>query len=353
MPILNLHFLIFYSTIIILGVCIIPYFIFSSFQNFRIINFILEFIIFCIITFNSKLKNHYLWENTNFEPIQKLPYPIITDIKMNHLSKYVYDLNIITSYQYFSIIKTTNYSKECLLNYFIKETEKCPITDIIINDNNNILKDYSVIELETFNISFIKNKIGKLYKSFYYLDDSIKFESAIDSKDISLIKMLEIYKLYQPFSKLKKYCSSFDYIWLILYPISFIYYFRESRDDRKWNYFRVIDYISQIILIIIYTIRFSFFIVVKNFFKKIKEENINIDLKNFKIDKYKSSYYPNFNINAESFPVAIGISMIFYFLLFLLIKNKWSCQKKKFENENKEVKQKINIYFLLFPCIIF
>ena len=192
MPILNLHFLIFYSTIIILGVCIIPYFIFSSFQNFRIIIFILEFIIFCIITFNSKFKNHYLWENTNFEPIQKLPYPIITDIKMNHLSKYVYDLNIITSYQYFSIIKTTNYSKECLLNYFIKETEKCPITDIIINDSNNILKDYSVIESETFNISFIKNKIGKLYKSFYYLDDSIKFESAIDSKDISLIKMLEI-----------------------------------------------------------------------------------------------------------------------------------------------------------------
>ena len=47
-----------YSTIITSGICIIPYFLFSSFQNLRNIFFIFQFIIFIILTFNNKYKNH-------------------------------------------------------------------------------------------------------------------------------------------------------------------------------------------------------------------------------------------------------------------------------------------------------
>ena len=324
-----------YSTIITSGICIIPYFLFSSFQNLRNIFFIFQFIIFIILTFNNKYKNHYLWKNTKLEPIQELPYPIITDINMKHLSKDLNDLNITTIYQNFSIIKTEEYSKECLLNYFIKEDEICPITDIIIS--YNIYKefiDYSALESEKFNIYFKKNyKYGKLYQSFYNNSISIDFQSILNYKDISIIKKLENNKLLNPFSKLKNFCYYSDYIWLFLFPISLMYYFMESRDDKKWNYFRSIDIILQLILFIIYILRYALFVDIKNFFKNNLEEFNNIDLNNFIIDKYKSSYYPNFNINAESFPVAIGISMIFYCVIFLITRNKKSRQNNNFGNE--------------------
>ena len=351
-----------YSTIIIVVICIIPYFLFSSFHYLRIIFYILQFIIFCIITFNSKYKNHYLWENTEFEPIQVLSYPIITDIQMKlYPSKYLYDLNISNSYQKFSIIKTEVFSKECLLNYYIKENEICPITDIIINDKVKNYTDYSVLESIQLNISYKRNFLyGQLYKSYDFMNNksfNIYFQPALNYKDISIIKTLENNKLLNPFSRLKSFCLYCDYIWFILFPISLMYYLMESRNDKKWNYFRIIDYILQLILIIIYTIRFAFFVDVKNFFKNKNKEFKNIDIINIKNDKYRSSYCPDFNINAESFPVAIGISMIFYFWLFILTND---YKKKNFENykyfffndTNDVSKRKFRIYYLLFPFIL-
>ena len=89
----------------------------------------------------------------------------------------------------------------------------------------------------------------------------------------------------------------------------------ESRQDKNWNYFRIIDYSLQIIIFILNIIRYILFIKVKSFLKN------NKDIYN------NEGYYPK-SINADSFPLAISISMIFYFLLFLIIKNKPSCQSK-------------------------
>ena len=148
----NIDLELLYSTIIIIGICIIPYFLFASFQNLRIIFFIFQFIIFCIITFNSKYKNHYLWENINYEPKIQLLFPVITDIKpIFYSSINLYDLKITTSYQNFSVIKTDEYSKECLLNYFIKITEICPITHIIINNKNNRKDKYNFTDYSVLN----------------------------------------------------------------------------------------------------------------------------------------------------------------------------------------------------------
>ena len=158
---------ILYTTIIIAGASIIPFFYFYSFQNLRIFFFIIQIIIFCIITFNSKYNKNYLWNDTNFEPIKKTPYPIIVDID------YLYDdyLKVSYSYQNYSIIKTDEFSKECLLFYFVKKSDICPITYIEVDLNNN-LTDYININFgQKYFIHYKRNyKYGQLYK-----DNTIKY----------------------------------------------------------------------------------------------------------------------------------------------------------------------------------
>ena len=355
-----------YSLIIIFLISLFIYFIFYSFQNLRIIFFIFQLIIFLVITFNSKYKNHYLWNDRKFEAIQETPHPIITDfIKTFNYSTFSYDLVPIMSYQNFSIENTVEYSKECLLNYFIKESDICPITDVIINSDNNLI-GYLTLNIYDNYIHYRRdNKYGKLFNSYTKTINpgykyNISFTSKMDYKNISIIKILEKNKLSNPFSKLKKYCYFSDTIWLFLFPISLIYYFIESRDDKKWNYFKIIDYSLQVILLVIYIIRFIFFVEVKNFYRKNKDEikiiDNSLDLKDFENYKNKISYKPNFYINAESFPVAIGISMIFYFVLFLLTREKkYSCQKKNYGDEKYNFfddKRKFRIYYLLSPLIL-
>ena len=368
-----------YITIIFAAFCIIPYCFCSSFQNLRIFFFIFQLIFYCVIFFTSKYKNNYLWEDTTFEPIQQLPCPVITDIKViNYSYIYLYHLELETLYQNFSLIKTDEYSKECLLNYFVKITDKCPITDIVVINNSekyyySDLTYYSSLKFFDVYIYYKRNsKYGKLYNSYkkfirkdyiFYEKLNITFLSELDYKNILMIKLLEENKLLIPFSRLKKICYFTDYLWCIIFPISLFYYIIETRDDKKWNYFRVIDYFLQIILFAIYIVRFIFFIDVKNFYKYTKDicknMDINIELL-FKIDKYRNTYYPNLNVNAESLPVAIVISMIFYFCLFLLTGNKWSYQRKNFGNEkyyffndtNELSKRKFRIYYLLFPFIM-
>jgi hypothetical protein len=118
----------------------------------------------------------------------------------------------------------------------------------------------------------------------------------------------------------------------------------ESRQDMSWNYFRIIDYILQLIIFILNIIRYILFINVRSFVKN----NKNIYDKN--------QYYPE-SINADSFPLAISISIIFYFLLFLITKNKRSCQSKDFRQTkyyffNDESQKKFRIFMIILPFFI-
>ena len=103
----------------------------------------------------------------------------------------------------FCIIKTDIYSKECLKNYFIKDTEKCPITDIIVepNTNNaNAFTDYEMVEKNKKVIYYrIDNKFGKIYG----LNGLSFFNSDFDYKTVEKIKLIEENKILNPLNKLK------------------------------------------------------------------------------------------------------------------------------------------------------
>ena len=151
-----------FAVMIVLGSCIIPFFIFSSFQNMKLFFYPCQFIICIIMISYHPYNKHNLWNRQDFQQIQKVPYEVIIDID----SKEFYT----SSNEEFSIIKTDIYSKECLENYFINNTKKCPITYIIIEKNDNNKNAFIGYETVQRNKSFIyyrrDYKYGKLYK-FY------------------------------------------------------------------------------------------------------------------------------------------------------------------------------------------
>ena len=167
--------------------------------------------------------------------------------------------------------------------------------------------------------------------------------STFDYKTVGIIKRTEENKLLNPLIKFKNYIFYADIICLGLSIFCFVYFFMESRQNKNWNYFRIIDYILQIIIFILNIIRYILFVNVKSFLKN------NKDIYN------NGEYYPK-SINADSFPLAISISMIVYFLLYLIIKNKPSCQSKNFRETkyyffNDESQKKFRIFIIIIPFI--
>ena len=110
--------------------------IMTSYKEYTDFFGVYQFIIFCILVFSNKYKNHYLLDSTIFEPIQKLSNTELINIKIIFYSSiYLYDLKITSLYQYFSIIKVEVFSKKW--HYFIKETEIWAIIHVIISNKNN------------------------------------------------------------------------------------------------------------------------------------------------------------------------------------------------------------------------
>ena len=365
---------ILYSFIIIFPPCFILFFIFPSYQYLRITFYICQFIIFCVLSFDNRYKNHFLWENINYEQIHVTPYPVIKELDVFYIDDWEADITYQSEYQNFSIIETEEYSKECLNNYFIKENDICPITDIIrisydnynnyYNKYNTNYIDYELIEIDGYYIYYKKfNRYGNLYKnctkekyykSYSYNNDyMITFYSDYNYSNIDLIKNYEEMKIINPFHKLKVFSPFSDSLWIPLFIFSFIYFLIESKNDEKWSYFRIIDYIIQLILSILFIVRYIFFVDLKKFFRNnghmFNEKNLNLI---YDKDKYFFDYKPNLNINAECFPVAITMTIISLFLLSLIIKNKNRCIEKNF-TDNKysffEDNIKGRIYFLLLP----
>ena len=187
----------------------------------------------------------------------------------------------------------------------------------------------------------------------------VTLTSSFDYEDIALIKRLEENKLSDPYKRFRSYVESFwDYIYLFLFIFSVTYFLMESRDDRKWNYFKIIDYIAQLIILFLSLVRFSFFVRVKNFFNKNNDLYHDVDMKFDKV-KYFDNYFPS-DYSIQGFPLSISLSMLFFFIFYLIFPKKWSLQKKEFSedkfyffNDTKgESKIIYRIYILLFPFIV-
>ena len=350
---------ILYSLIIIFIPLFCFYLMAPSFQYLRIIFFMVQLIIFCILSFGSKYKKNYLWNNDNYKSIHTTPYPVILDLMLNSYGF----IDIKREYQNYSIIETEEYSKECLNNYFIKKDEICPITDIEVKSNysyKHINLGYDMIQLSDNKYIYYKKftRFGKLYDNifleyYHYYYQSL-FNSSFDYKNIDAIKFLEEMKLDNPFKNLKKFSKYSDALWIPLFIFSFMYYLIENKDDEKWNYFRIIDYSLQLIIFILFTVRYIFFVEVKNFYinySDIIKNNLYIVND---INKYYFNYKLNIPMNAESFPIAIFITFISIFLFSLKVKPcccfeyyHFSGDKYLFLNTNI----KGRIYYLLVPIL--
>ena len=151
---------------------------------------IIQFIFSIPLLCNILIKKHSLYnaprvqyiQSTDFYPIKSLHKIENEDGTFHNISYDIMDNNE------FSIIKTDKYSTQCLENYFIKNGEVCPITEIIFdNKASNIYNGYIQISNNEYFYYTNENKIGKLYKSFNYSDFEENKEDSFSNVEIDKI----------------------------------------------------------------------------------------------------------------------------------------------------------------------
>ena len=108
-----------------------------KFMRFFILILLLipNFIIITVLYFiKFGYKKYYLWQyEKKYEPFHKTNFLPIKSIKgICDGSGNLKDLDLGKTDGIYSIVKNDEYSKECLHNYFIKDTSECPMTDIIL-----------------------------------------------------------------------------------------------------------------------------------------------------------------------------------------------------------------------------
>ena len=125
------------TTLLILVFLIVFIYLFASFKLINLILYLCQ-LAFAIILLCLKLyKNHVLLTDDLIIHIHNKTFNAITDLEPKYENgsfKYLtvkFERNIS-----YSSINDSDYSNECLYNYFISDT-KCPITDIIIENGEN------------------------------------------------------------------------------------------------------------------------------------------------------------------------------------------------------------------------
>ena len=329
-----------YAIIIVFGISLIAYFIFPTFQYMKIYLYSFQVLIWILLISLNQHKNHYLWDEPDFNSIQELPYPPINNINIIYDSNsHAIDIKVTYSNKVYSLIETEKYSKKCINNYYIPQSETCPITDIIVKNYDS--DKYSDYERKEINNGYIYYKRDSQQAKFYdsvridwaysnmeyiILDNikkTIRFSSSYDYQNIEIIRRLEENKILKPFKKFKSYKNITDFICLFLTIFSIIYYFMGNKKDSKCNYFKFFDNLMQFVLFILYLVRFILFGKVKKFFKENKDLYNNEHLK-FDRTIYFVNYFPK-KMSINSFPLALSLVIIFFFILSLVVSDK--CDK--------------------------
>jgi len=353
-----------YAFIIVFGTSLLFYFIFATFQYMKIYFYSFQLFIWILLVSLNQYKNHYLWDEPDFNPIQELPYSPINDI--NIIGS---DIKVTYSNKVYSLIKTEEYSKKCINNYFVSQSETCPITDIIVAySDSDIYSDYERIEIGNGYIYYKRDsQQGKFYDSVridwsYNIDKyimfdnnckNIKFSYGFDYQNIETIKRLEENKLLKPFKKFKDYKNTTDFICLFLIIFSIIYLFMGNLKDGKFNCFKIIDGLLQLILFILYLVRFILFGKMKKFFKENEDLYNN---KNLKFDRamYFINYFPK-KMSINSFPLALSIVFIFFLFLSFIIKKKKCNACDAYLGSEESIcdnDKKCTIYMASFPFLM-
>ena len=254
-----------YTSLFIFGFYFFIFMCCPVFNPIKITMFAAQLILCITLLSKNFYKKHSLWEEPDFINIHEVPYYPIKSINL----KYNEELSIEKMYDSeFSIIKTEEYSKECLENYFIKSYEECPITNIILDNKiNEKYENYTRLMVGNFYLYFTNNdKYGKLYEYDEYSNENLDFSKhEFDYEKIKQIKRREENKLLNPFIDLKYYSKYADFVILALLIFTLFYIFVESYDDFKFSYFKITNIIIQITIFVLYLIRFIKFIKIKHF----------------------------------------------------------------------------------------
>ena len=333
-----------YITLILFGGFLPFFFIFSKFKYLKIFILSILFVVYILISYKFKIhcyfNNNNLCDRKKLENSYKLDdYPINLLYK-NDISKKI-EFKVMND-KTFSLIRTENYSIQCLENYYIRDNLSCPITDIkLSNKNNSEYQNYIKINDNEYLYYTKENKLGKLYKSFNYNDFKNNKEDTIP---IDKIIRVQFHKLSNPFHSFKLFYIFFDSFIETFIVISLLFtIFFENSDNLKCNIMKIINtFIFQLIFSYLSVIRF------------IKFNNCKIFLIENKDIYYDESNFPNEIFNLDICPLGICINIFLDNILYIIFPDKkFLCKNKKPINndnddynnlEKKEILLKKKIY---------
>ena len=307
-----------YTTLVLFPFFFIGFLVSPVFKYMKMIMIIIQLIFSFILVSKNFYKKHSLYSAPRVKYIQSLDfYPINYIYKTNSINGTFINISYDTmSNNKFSLIQTKKYSTQCLEYYFIQKNEACPITDIKFDNKfSKIYQDSIQISHNEYLYYTNQNKLGKLYKSFYYSKFERIKEDVFTNEDINKIARKEFNKISNPILNFKYFINFFDVICPMLIITSLCFSFFEPVDDLKLGVLRIMNISMQIIILIIYIVRF---------YKFIKVKQCLFDNE----DIYKNdSYFSNKNFNKDSFPLALSINLFIINILYIACPNHELCLK--------------------------
>ena len=315
----------------ILFFCCIKFMRFFILILLLIPNFIIM-VVLCFLEYGYK--KDPLWQYEKYEPFHKTNFLPIKSIKgiCDDGSENFKDLDLGKTDGIYSIVKNDEYSKECLHNYFIKDTSECPMTDIIL-ENARVTTHSNYIEQKICNDMYLyykreNNLDGKLYEMILYKSDSdstylcnqnnefkanskcYKIISNFNSKNVSSIVELEEQKKSNPFTSLKNYENYSDKICILLIILSIGFNYFEPFENKEFNVYKIIDWVCHIFVLLLLSIRYHKYRKIKKYFSPLKA------------------------FNPDTLPISISIIIFIYGILYFIIPEKWKCKEPDYHNDN-------------------
>lgn len=280
-----------------------------------------------------------------YHPIQKTVFLPIKSIKgIYDSNNNLINLDFRRTDGIFSIVKNEEYSKECLHNYYIKETDECPMTDIILETTQVNTYNTYVEQKITDNMYLYYTKESKLDGKLYedisihstssticdennkfiinHTCSNILFKSNFNYKNISAIIDLEEEKKTNPFKIFKNYSKYYDKILFLLVILIFVYTLCEPYGNKVFNYFKIINLPFHAFFLILLSIRYDKYRKLKQYLNKYP-------------DIYED-YLPNKVMNYDTVLLSISISIFVYYIIYLIVPDDCHYCESYEKEENKK-----------------
>ena len=340
------------TTICMILIFFFPFFLFKSMKIFNLLLLFINYILIMVLIFNNKdYRELDIWKfPEEFHPIQKTIFLPIKSIKgIYDSNSNLINLDFMKTDGIFSIVKSEEYSKECLHNYFIKPTSECPMTDIIL-EKTQVNTHYKYFEQKISDDMYLyytkENKLdGKLYKDIsinlvgsgstcngnnnFKINNkcsTVLFKSNFDYKNVSAIIDLEEEKKSNPFKNFKNYVNYWDKICVLLIILSFMCTIYEPFGHKAFNYYKIISWNCHSYILILLSIRY-------HKYRKIKQYlNENKDIYNDNL--------PHAVFNLDTVILSISISFFVYYILYLIIPLKCHCFQSGNQNNDNDENEK-------------